>query len=74
MSDLREGGINVSERIKMLFSKARGNHLFIMAVSCLIPLGLLYTTVHVFGADMNSLFVLFVLLCPLMHFLMMRKH
>ncbi len=64
----------MSERIKILFSKVKGNHLLIMAVSCLIPLGLLYTTVHVFDADMNSLFVIFVLLCPLMHFLMMRKH
>jgi hypothetical protein len=52
----------------------RGNHLLIMAVSCLIPLGLLYTTVNVFNADMNSLFVFFVLLCPLLHFLMMRNH
>lgn len=64
----------MSERIKILFSKMKGNHLFIMAVSCLIPLALLYTSSHVFGADMDSMFVLFVLLCPLLHFLMMRKH
>jgi hypothetical protein len=64
----------VSERIKTFIYKARGNHLFIMAISCLVPLGLLYATVSVFDADINNLFVIFVLLCPLMHFLMMRKH
>lgn len=63
-----------SSYVKAFISQAKGNHLLIMAISCLVPIALLYVAVSFFGRDINSLSLVIVLVCPLMHFLMMKKH
>jgi len=58
--------------IKKLFGKIKKNHWLMMVICCGIPLVLLITLVYFFGLNDKYLFWFILLLCPVMHYFMMR--
>lgn len=54
------------------FKKIRQNHLLMMILCCAVPLAIVFGAVYWFGAPRSYLYWLVLLLCPLMHFFMMK--
>jgi len=52
--------------------KLKHNHGLMMLLCCVVPLLLLIGAVYLFGLSKSYLYWFFLLLCPLMHFLMMK--
>lgn len=61
-------GDNMKERIK----KLRHNHGLMMIICCGIPLVLLLFATYFFGLKNKYFFWFILLLCPLMHYFMMK--
>ncbi len=59
-------------KLKDFYEKIKHNHGLMMLLCCGIPLLLLYGAVYFFGLSKSYLFWFIILLCPLMHFWMMR--
>ncbi len=59
---------NIKEKIQ----KIRHNHGLMMIICCALPLILLIGAVYVFGLSNRYLFWFILLLCPLMHYFMMK--
>lgn len=59
--------------LKELYNKIKHNHVLMMVVCCGVPLLLLLGAVYIFGLSKNYLFWFILLLCPLMHFFMMKN-
>lgn len=53
-------------------NKTRHNH-WLMIVCCAIPVILLVTLTYVFGLNKRYLYWFIILLCPALHYLMMRR-
>lgn len=58
--------------ISKLFNKIRQNHWLMMAVCCLLPIILLIAAVYFFGLSKTYLILFVILLCPIMHYIMMK--
>ncbi len=58
--------------IKNLFEKIRQNHWLMMVICCGTPLILLVVAVYFFGLDNKYLFWFILLLCPILHYFMMK--
>ena len=58
--------------MKKMPNKLRRNHNLMMLVCCGMPLVLLVILVYFFGLNKNYLVWFLILLCPIMHFFMMR--
>ncbi len=58
--------------IRNIFEKIRQNHWLMMIICCGIPLFLLIIFVYIFGLNNKYLFWFILLLCPIMHYFMMR--
>jgi hypothetical protein len=58
--------------LKEAYSRIRHDHSLMMVICCMVPLALLYTAVYVFGVSKGYLYWSIILLCPLMHFIMMK--
>jgi hypothetical protein len=56
------------EKIK----KLRHNHLLMMVLCCVIPLGLLFIASYIFGLSKSYLFWGVLLICLLSHYFMMK--
>ena len=69
-----ENSKTLTARLMTVANKLVSNHFIIMIVSCVVPLAIIFATVNFVDIEKSGLFWLFILLCPLMHFLMMRKH
>ncbi len=57
---------------KTIIEKIKSNHFLIMAICCGVPLILLLAATYFFGLNKAYLVWFMVLLCPLMHYFMMR--
>lgn len=58
--------------LKEFFKRIKHNHGLMMVLCCLVPLLLLYGAVYFFGLSKSYLYWFAILLCPLMHFWMMK--
>lgn len=58
--------------IKDLYGKIRHNHALMMIVCCAVPLIILLGAVYFFGLSKSYLVWFIILLCPLMHYFMMK--
>ncbi len=52
--------------------KIKHNHGLLMIICCLVPLALLFAAVKYFGFSRSYLFWFILLLCPAMHYFMMK--
>ena len=59
-------------KLKGLYRKIRHNHLLMMVICCVAPLILLIGATYLFGISRSYLYWSILLLCPLMHFFMMK--
>ena len=59
---------------KNLWQKVRKNHLFLVILCCLAPLALIIGFLFLLKGNKGYLVWLILLLCPVLHFWMMRKH
>lgn len=55
-----------------LWEKIRHNHMLMMLLCCVLPLAAIYAAVYFFGISRSYIFWAFLVLCPLMHYLMMK--
>ena len=55
-----------------LRQKLKQHHGLMMILCCAVPLIVLFTAVYAFGVSRSYLYWTVLLLCPLMHFFMMR--
>ncbi len=55
-----------------IIGKIKNNHFLMMIVCCGMPLLLLLAGVYFFGLSKAYLFWFMILLCPLMHYFMMK--
>ncbi len=55
-----------------IFGRIRQNHWLMMIVCCGIPLIILILAIYFFGLDNKYLFWFILLLCPILHYFMMR--
>lgn len=62
----------MNEADKQDFKGIRHNHGLIMLLCCLVPLILLIGAVYLFGLSNSYLYWFILLLCPAMHFWMMK--
>ena len=60
-------------KLKNLYEKIKHNHSLMMLLCCVIPLVLLYGGVYFFGLSNSYLYWSILLLCPVMHFWMMKN-
>ena len=58
--------------MKEFLNKIRHNHLVMMLICCLVPLAVLVVAINFFGVSRSYLTWAIFLLCPLLHFIMMR--
>lgn len=58
---------------KSWFEKIKHNHVLMMVLCCVVPLILVYAAVYYFGLSKSYLFWTVLILCPLMHFFMMKS-
>lgn len=58
--------------LKYWYNKIRQRPILMISICCIVPLTLLFVVIYIFGVRSNYLFWLIILLCPLMHFWMMR--
>jgi len=58
--------------MKDLIKKFRQNHSLMMLICCGVPLLLLIISIYFFGLSKNYLLWLILLLCPIMHYFMMK--
>ena len=58
--------------MKNWIEKLKYNHALMMIMCCGLPLLLLIGAVYFFGISKNYLFWFILLLCPLMHYFMMK--
>ncbi len=65
---MKQFNISIKEKIE----KIRHNHTLMMVVCCGIPLLLLIGAVYFFGLSRSYLFWFILLLCPLLHYFMMK--
>jgi len=54
------------------YESVRHNHLLMMLICCALPLLLLFVAVSIFSLSNSYLYWSVLLLCPLMHFFMMK--
>lgn len=59
-------------KLKDLYNKVRHNHGLMMMLCCIVPLLLVISAVYFFGFSKSYLYWFLILLCPLMHFWMMK--
>ena len=59
--------------LKNIFKKIKQNHWLMMVICCLVPLITLIAVVYIFGLDNKYLFWFILLLCPILHYFMMRN-
>ncbi len=52
--------------------KIKHNHGLMMIICCLVPLALLFAAVKYFGLSRSYLFLFILLLCPVMHYFIMK--
>ncbi|PIN77955.1 hypothetical protein COV14_04865 [Candidatus Woesearchaeota archaeon CG10_big_fil_rev_8_21_14_0_10_33_12] len=57
---------------KLVWKKIKKNHGLMMILCCAIPLVLLIIATKIFNLNGKYLFWFILLLCPLMHFFMMK--
>ncbi len=69
-----EDSKTLTARLVTVANKLVSNHFFVMIASCVVPLVLILSIVNFVDIENTGLFWLFILLCPLMHLFMMRKH
>ena len=62
----------MGEIMKETLKKLSHNHALMMLICCGAPLLLLLAAVYLFGLSKNYLFWFALLLCPLMHYFMMK--
>ena len=64
----------MKEKINMknLFNKIKHNHGLMMIICCATPLVILILAIYFLGVSNKYIFWLVILLCPLMHFFMMK--
>ncbi|MBI4739209.1 DUF2933 domain-containing protein [Candidatus Woesearchaeota archaeon] len=55
-----------------LYEKIRHNHALLMLICCAVPIILLLVAVYAFAVDRQYIFWAMLLLCPAMHFIMMK--
>ena len=58
--------------IKKKIQKIRHNHVLLMIICCIVPLALVFMLVYLFGFSRSYLFWVVLLLCPVMHYFMMK--
>ena len=52
--------------------KIKKNHGLMMLICCIAPLALVFAAVYFFGLNKSYLYWLVFLLCPIMHYFMMK--
>lgn len=60
--------------MEKIWQKIKNNHLLLMVLCCAIPIILIIGFTLLFKRSSNYLIWLIILLCPLMHFFMMKGH
>lgn len=58
--------------IKRIFEKIRHNHWLMMILCCAIPIILFIVAIYIFGLSKSYLFLLILLLCPVLHYFIMK--
>ena len=56
-----------------LWNKIKHNHLLMMIICCVVPIALILAAANIWGFGSRKIFWLFLILCPLMHYLMMKE-
>lgn len=59
-------------KIKSQFEKIKKDHGLMMIICCLAPLMILFVALKFFNVNKNYIAWIILLLCPLMHFFMMK--
>lgn len=59
--------------MKKMFEKLKQNHWLMMIVCCATPLIILIIAIYFFGLDNKYLFWFILLLCPILHYFMMKN-
>ncbi len=65
---MKQSNTSVKEKIQ----KIRHNHSLMMLICCGVPLLLLVVAIYIFGLSKSYLFWFILLLCPIMHYFMMK--
>ncbi len=68
----KSGNNAESKGNKSIIEKIKNNHALMMIICCGAPLILILAAVYFFGLSKSYLFWFMLLLCPLMHYFMMR--
>lgn len=55
-----------------VWEKIRHNNMLMMVLCCALPIAGIYAAVYFFGVSKGYIFWAFLILCPLMHYFMMR--
>ena len=55
-----------------LWNQIRQNHMLLMVICCALPIIGIYAAVYLFGISKNYIFWVFLIMCPLMHYFMMK--
>ena len=59
-------------RFTNIFKKIKENHWLMMLICCAVPLIILVVAVYIFGLSNKYLFWFILLLCPILHYFMMK--
>ena len=59
-------------RIREFWEKIRHNHLLMMVVCCIVPLGIVFLFVTFLGISRNYLVWTALIMCPLSHYFLMK--
>lgn len=59
--------------MKKWIEKIRHNHMLMMILCCAAPIIAIYAAVYFFGLSKTYIFWAFLILCPLMHYFMMKE-
>ncbi|MBS3125277.1 DUF2933 domain-containing protein [Candidatus Woesearchaeota archaeon] len=57
-----------------IWEKIKNNHAAHLILFCLLPLLAIFIAIQFFGVKRSYLIWIVLLLCPLSHYFMMRKH
>ena len=58
---------------RSFLQRIKRNHAVMMLVCCIVPLALVFALVYFFGLSKSYLYWVVLLLCPIMHYFMMRQ-
>ena len=60
--------------MKKIIKQIWHNHMLLMLICCLVPLGIIYGGIYFFGWNNSMLTWSILIICPLAHLFLMKDH